>query len=75
VPERAERAVAAGCDIALNCWAKMDDMTGIAQRLPAMSAAVAKRLDAALAYASPQAADPRQLLATRDALLGLVAKG
>ena len=73
VPERAERAVAAGCDIALNCWAKMDDMTGIAARLPVMSAEVSKRLDAALAYPQVQAANPAQLLATRDALLDLVA--
>jgi beta-N-acetylhexosaminidase len=51
----------------------MDDMTGIAARLPAMSAEVTKRLDAALAYPQVQAADRAQLLATRDALLGLVA--
>ena len=31
VPERARRAIAAGCDIVLNCWAKMDDMRAIAQ--------------------------------------------
>lgn len=77
VPERAERAIAAGCDIALNCWAKMDDMEGIANRLPAMSADAAKRLDAALAYprshVSPIAR--AELLATRDGLLGLVGAG
>ena len=33
VPDRAARAQAAGCDIALNCWAKMDDMIGIAEAL------------------------------------------
>ena len=48
VPERAERAIAAGCDIALNCWAKMDDMQGICEALPTMSEAVSARLDAAL---------------------------
>ncbi|MEO7247449.1 MAG: beta-N-acetylhexosaminidase, partial [Novosphingobium sp.] len=26
VPERAARSVAAGCDLALNCWARADDM-------------------------------------------------
>ncbi|MEZ5742892.1 MAG: beta-N-acetylhexosaminidase [Sphingomonadaceae bacterium] len=70
VPERAERAVMAGCDIALNCWAKMDDMQGIAERLPAMADAAAARLDRALASLGTPG-DPRaqgDLLAKRDAL-------
>ncbi|MET0251031.1 MAG: beta-N-acetylhexosaminidase [Novosphingobium sp.] len=76
VPERAARAIAAGCDIALNCWAKMADMTGIAAALPAMSEEAVARLDRALAgtadFAAP-AAVARQsgLLATRDRLLAL----
>jgi beta-N-acetylhexosaminidase len=60
VPDRAAKSLAAGCDIALNCWAKMDDMTGIANAHPTMSDATAKRLDRA------------ELLARRDALLALV---
>ena len=75
IPERAARAHAAGCDIILNCWAKMDDMQGICAVLPAMSEATAARLDRALADTriapaiDPQAAE---LLAKRDALLALV---
>jgi len=72
VPERAERALAAGCDVALNCWARMDDMAGIAQRLPAMRADTARRLERALAGMGETrpSGDQRDLLARRDALLG-----
>ncbi|MEP6868721.1 MAG: beta-N-acetylhexosaminidase [Novosphingobium sp.] len=74
VPQRAARALAAGCDIALNCWAKMDDMIGIAKAVPAMSAVVAERLERALAVTDvPQdrAAAQPELIAKRDALLAL----
>ncbi len=73
VPERAERAIAAGCDLALNCWAKMDDMAGMATRLPAMSAQTARRLDAALEGTGDASAtgDHAELLAKRDSLLQL----
>ncbi|KHK89328.1 beta-N-acetylhexosaminidase [Novosphingobium malaysiense] len=71
VPERAERAVAAGCDIALNCWAKMDDMVGIASRLPVMSDETAQRLHRALQSTggADTAGDHAELVARRDALL------
>ena len=73
VPERAAKAVAAGCDIALNCWAKMDDMVGIANALPALAGDGAVRLDRALAAMGPPAAGDAarqaELLATRDALI------
>jgi beta-N-acetylhexosaminidase len=74
IPERAARAHAAGCDIVLNCWAKMDDMAGICAALPAMSADVSERLDHALADTRLADAIPerqRGLLAKRDALLAL----
>ncbi|WP_159873085.1 beta-N-acetylhexosaminidase [Novosphingobium sp. 9U] len=71
VPEHAARALAAGCDIALNCWAKMDDMISIAQACPTMPERTAERLaralDAAPAMDTPQA----ELAAKRDTLLAL----
>jgi len=78
VPERAERAVQAGCDIALNCWAKMDDMVGIAERLPTMREETAARLERALAGTAdfsgpPDLAPQTALLEKRDALLALLA--
>lgn len=75
VPERAERSVAAGCDIALNCWGKMDDMVGIAERLPTMGAETKARLDRALAGMgmAGDIGEQPALLAKRDQLLGLMA--
>ncbi|MEY4720991.1 MAG: hypothetical protein RIQ46_716 [Pseudomonadota bacterium] len=75
VPERAARAIAAGCDVALNCWAKMDDMVGIAGALPAMGEDALARLDRVLAptdVAAPALAQQPALLAKRDALLALL---
>ena len=72
VPERSERAIAAGCDVVLNCWAKMDDMVGIAERLPAMSDAASERLERALAGTGEAPdGDRTALIAKRDALLEL----
>lgn len=77
VPERAVRAIAAGCDIALNCWARMDDMVGIAKGLPTMSALSAQRLATAMASVAAVSAaqadqpDHAELVARRDALLAL----
>jgi beta-N-acetylhexosaminidase len=74
VPARAARALAAGCDIALNCWARMDDMIVIAAACPAMTQESAQRLDQALTLsAEPTQTDHAALVARRDALLALVA--
>lgn len=74
IPTRAARAQAAGCDIVLNCWAKMDDMVGICEALAPMSQATAARLDRALEGTAIAAAVPPEhadLIAKRDALLAL----
>ena len=73
VPDRAEAAIKAGCDIALNCWAKMDDMQGIAQRLGPIGSDARRRLDSASATLTMAAgcAPLEELIARRDALLAL----
>ena len=74
VPERAARSIAAGCDIALNCWANLDDMVGIANALPQMASPAAARLaraQAAMGEASPSD-EQAALLAKRDALFALL---
>lgn len=73
VPDRAARAIEAGCDIALNCWARMDEMVGIADALPDISDISRARLDRARAAINPVNDWSRQgeLIAKRDALLAL----
>ena len=74
IPERSAKAQAAGCDIVLNCWAKMDDMAGICEVLNPMSDAVLARLNAAIegTRVTDAIADEQvDLLAKRDALLAL----
>lgn len=74
IPERSVRAIAAGCDIVLNCWGRMDDMVGMAKVLPAITEQGGARLERALPVAPAQATTSQaQLVDKRDALLGLVA--
>ena len=74
IPDRAAGVVAAGCDLALNCWGRMDDMIGIAERLPDITDVSRARLDRAMTSVTCGADQPpiEELLATRDTLLGLV---
>ena len=73
VPSRAADAIAAGCDIALNCWAKMDDMIGIAKALDPISTVSLARLEGAMDRVAG-VHDSRafnMLVDQRDALLAL----
>jgi beta-N-acetylhexosaminidase len=74
VADRAAGCVAAGCDLALNCWGRMDEMVSIAGKLPAMTAKASERLARAMAtIAVPaEAGEMAALMAKRDALLALV---
>ena len=74
ISARASAVLAAGCDIALNCWGRLDDMTGIAEQVPAMTPEAAERLARAcgpLRVAQPSAAlnaRIEELLARRESL-------
>ena len=73
VPARAAAAVAAGCDIALNCWGKMDDMVGIANALDPIGEISLARLEGAMDRIAG-VRDGREfamLVDQRDALLAI----
>jgi beta-N-acetylhexosaminidase len=71
--EKAASALAAGCDVVLDCWARMDEMVDIAARAGSLSAKGEERLARALASLPPRADLPPvdELAARRDALLAL----
>jgi beta-N-acetylhexosaminidase len=73
VPQTALAAIEAGCDIVLNCWARMGDMIGIAELLPTLSSETEARLERALNSAESvrNGTERTQLIAKRDALLDL----
>lgn len=74
IAERGSRALDAGCDIVLNCWAKMDDQIALASELPALSGKGAARLERVHDAMGklPDAIETGDLLARRDALLAIV---
>lgn len=70
--EKAAGAIAAGCDLVLDCWARMDEMVEIAGRLGPIGDASRARLDRAMASVGAGEGDFDALIATRDAFLSLV---
>ena len=76
IGDLALEAQTAGCDVVLNCWAKMDDMVAIAEKMSAPSSQTIKRLERVIlglssTRRSATLRDRQQaLLAQRDALLG-----
>ncbi len=75
IPSLAAGVVAAGCDIALNCWGRMEEMIGIAGLLPDISMESRTRLDRAMATIADVGVDAAEplgdLIARRDKLLAL----
>ena len=72
--DRASGVVAAGCDVALHCSGKMDEMLAVASAVPGMSAEGEARLARAMATVMVEDDDGPDLaeaLAKRDALLAL----
>lgn len=63
--------VAAGCDIALNCWARMDEMVKTAELLPDIAEKSRDRLDRAMygVTVDAQPGELESLIAKRDKLL------
>ena len=70
--EKARAVVAAGCDAALDCWARMEDMIEIADKVGDMTQKGEVRLAramATIANATPDLAAFDDLIAKRDSLL------
>jgi len=73
--ERAGAAVAAGCDVALHCNGKMDEMRDIAGHVPALAGKAKRRAQAALArlHHLPEPVDVAEARARLDAALSQLA--
>nr|AIA94137.1 CAZy families GH3 protein [uncultured Sphingobium sp.] len=70
--EKAAGAIAAGCDLVLDCWGRMDEMIEIAGRLGEIAPTSRERLDRAMAGRALPQGDLAALIAKRDELLALV---
>jgi beta-N-acetylhexosaminidase len=70
--QKALGAIAAGCDVVLDCWARMHEMVEIAGSLGDIRPKARARLDRAMASRATPEGDFGELVAKRDALLALV---
>jgi beta-N-acetylhexosaminidase len=71
VGERAQNAIAAGCDVVLHCNGDMSEMTAVAAGVPPLAGQAARRAEAALAARKP--ATPLDIAATRTEFFRLMA--
>jgi beta-N-acetylhexosaminidase len=71
--EKAAQALAAGCDVVLDCWARMDEMVEIAGRIGEAAPECVARLERAMATVAggTETADFGALISRRDELLAL----
>ena len=68
-PPAPGEAVEAGCDVALNCWGKYEDMCGLADSLPPASDDCRRRLDAAMEARTPFTGSGADLNERKQALI------
>jgi beta-N-acetylhexosaminidase len=66
---RAERAIAAGCDIVLHCNGDMAEMAEVAAGTPKLAGDALRRADAALAARRPPEQQDRRALEARFNML------
>ena len=71
--DRAAGVIAAGCDLALHCSGKLDEMNAVASAVPAMGEVGEERLARAMAATrlEPHDLDFAEEIAKRDRLLAL----
>jgi beta-N-acetylhexosaminidase len=71
--ERAAGVIAGGCDVALHCSGKMEEMVAVASAVPAMTGESEERLRQAMVIAASSDDGPpfEELIAKRDELLAL----
>jgi len=69
IPELGLQAVQAGCDVALNCWGRFDDMCGLADLLPPASGDCRLRLEAAMEARTPFFGSASELQERKQAVI------